>query len=237
MRQGNIDIEVERLISSTFALGVKLLNNSELEFGSIIIDLGFEKISLGIFKNFALIHSITFPIGVNHITKDLSKVCSLDLDESNSIRDNIDFAFENNQSIFDKNNHLKINYFINSKFRKISKNLILNVIKARAEEVIDKLKKQIIVPGFQLTPGTNILLTGGGSNFINIEKYFSNFFGPNINKMDNSIETENQLEKKFTSCLGALKIIKDGWETEAIPQTSEKNIQKVGFFAKIFGIH
>jgi len=231
------DIEIERLISSTFALGVKLLNNNELEFGSIIIDLGFEKVSLGIFKNFALIHSITFPIGVNHITKDLSKVCSLDLDESNFIRNNIDFVFENNQNIFDKNNYLKINYFLNSKFRKISKDLILNVVKARTEEVIDKLKKQINVPGFYLTPGTNIFITGGGSNFINIEKYFSNYFGSNIKKINNNNKTDNELEKKFTSCLGALKIIKDGWETEAIPEISKQNIQKIGFFGKIFGIH
>ena len=38
------DIEIERLISNTFALGAKLLNNKELEFGSILIDFGFEKI-------------------------------------------------------------------------------------------------------------------------------------------------------------------------------------------------
>ena len=45
------DIEIERLISNTFALGAKLLNNKELEFGSILIDMGFEKTSLGLFKN------------------------------------------------------------------------------------------------------------------------------------------------------------------------------------------
>ena len=45
------------------------------------------------------------------------------------------------------------------------------------------------------------------------------------------------LEKNFASCLGALKIIKDGWETEAIPKMSDRNIGKMGFFAKIFGIH
>ena len=69
------DIEIERLISRTFALGVKLLNQKELEFGAAILDLGSEKISFGIFKNLALVHSITFPIGINHITKDISKVC------------------------------------------------------------------------------------------------------------------------------------------------------------------
>ena len=36
-------------------------------------------------------------------------------------------------------------------------------------------------------------------------------------------------------CLGALKIIKDGWETEAIAEFSNKNAQKLGFFAKFFG--
>ena len=41
------DIETERLVSRTFTLGVELLNKQELEFGSILIDLGSEKISLG----------------------------------------------------------------------------------------------------------------------------------------------------------------------------------------------
>ena len=47
------------MISSTFALGAKVLNNNELKFGSILIDIGFEKTSLGLFKNLAIIHSIT----------------------------------------------------------------------------------------------------------------------------------------------------------------------------------
>ena len=129
------DIEIERLILNTFALGVKLLNNKELEFGSILIDIGFEKTSLGLFKNLALVHSITLPLGINHITKDISKVCSLSLDESVVIRNNIDFSFQNNQNLFDENHYLKNSYFINSSFRKISKNLILNVVKARLDEI------------------------------------------------------------------------------------------------------
>ena len=91
------DIEIERFISRTFSLGVELLNEKELKFGSALIDLEFEKISLGLFKNLALVHSATFPIGINHITKDISKVCSLNLKESKNIINNIDFSFQNNQ--------------------------------------------------------------------------------------------------------------------------------------------
>jgi len=229
------DIEIERLISNTFALGVKLLNNKELEFGSILIDMGFEKISLGLFKNLALVHSITLSVGINHITKDISKVCSLNIDESEVIKNNIDFSLQNNQDIFDKNDYLKNTYFINSSFRKISKSLILNVIKARLDEIFETIKKHIIVPGFNLNSGIGFLLVGGGSHLLNIEKYCANFFGPNIKKLrENKNEKENYLDKNFASCLGALRIIKDGWETEAIPEMVGKNIKKVGFLGKIF---
>ena len=229
------DIEIERLISNTFALGVKLLNNKELEFGSILIDMGFEKISLGLFKNLALVHSITLPVGINHITKDISKVCSLNINESEVIKNNIDFSLQNNQDIFDKNDYLKNTYFINSSFRKISKSLILNVIKARLDEIFETIKKHIIVPGFNLNSGIGFLLVGGGSHLLNIEKYCANFFGPNIKKLrENKNEKENYLDKNFASCLGALRIIKDGWETEAIPEMVGKNIKKVGFLGKIF---
>ena len=230
------DIEIERLISRTFTLGVELLNNKEFQLGSVLIDLGFEKISLGLFKNLALVHSITFPFGINHITKDLSKVCSLDLDESENIRNNIDFSFQNTQNLFDENDYLKNTFFINSNFRKISKKLILNIVKARLDEIIDTLKKQLIVPGFNLTSGVSFLLTGEGSNLVNIEKYFVNFIGPNVKKIDkNNLERDVSFEKNFASSLGAIKIIKDGWETEAIPKISDRNVRKIGFFNKFFG--
>ena len=229
------DIEIERLISNTFALGVKLLNNKELEFGSILIDMGFEKISLGLFKNLALVHSITLPVGINHITKDISKVCSLNIDESEVIKNNIDFSLQNNQDIFDKNDYLKNTYFINSSFRKISKSLILNVIKARLDEIFETIKKHIIEPGFNLNSGIGFLLVGGGSYLLNIEKYCANFFGPNIKKLrENKNEKENYLDKNFASCLGALRIIKDGWETEAIPETVDRKAKKISFLTKIF---
>jgi len=228
------DIEVERFISKTFASGVKLFNNEELNSGSILIDLGFNKISIGLFKNLALAHSITFPFGVNHIAKDLSKVCSLNLKESQKIIDNIDFAFASFQNIFDENDYLKNTYFINSNFRKISKKLVLDVIKARASEIIDKIKKQLNGVDLKINFTSNVLVVGEGSNFLNIKKYFLDLLGINPRRSIDEIDARDDFEKKFSSSLGALKIISYGWETEAIPKKRERNIEKVSFFAKLF---
>ena len=66
---------------------------------------------------------------------------------------------------------------------------------------------------------------------------FSNFFGSNVKKVDKkSLQQDSNLQENFDSCLGALEIIKDGWETEAIPSKANKNQQKNGFFTRIFGI-
>ena len=230
------DIEIERFISRTFTLGVELLNNKELQSGSVLIDLGFEKTSFGFFKNLAIVHSITFPIGINHIIKDISKVCSLSLNESNNIVNKIDFSFEKNSDVFDENDYLKNNYFINSNYRKISKKLITDVIKARLEEIILKLNKQLTMPGFNSSSIINFFLYGG-LNLIKIEKYFVNFFNVKLKRITKeNVHRESELEKNFNSSLGAIKIIKDGWETEAIPKPKDKSIQKASFFAKIFGI-
>jgi len=231
------DIEVERLISCTFALGAKLLNNNELQLGSVLINVDSEMLSLGMFKNLALVHSLTIPIGVNHISKDISKVCSLNISESENIRDKIDYSFQNNLKLFDNNNNLKDVYFSSSKFRKISKPLIYKIIKSRLDEIFEILKKQFIIAGFDPIAGTNVMLVGEGAHLYNLDKYCSEFFETNIKILGEGDlkDKRKYIDKNFAPCLGALKIIKDGWETEAIPKISNKYGKKRGFFNKLFG--
>jgi len=227
------DIEVERFISSIFALSVKLLKDSELKSGSILIDIGFEKISLGLFRNFALLHSITLPVGINHFIKDISKVCSLSLKDSELIVKKIDFTFENLNYFFDLNDNLKENFFSDSNFRKISKSLMLNIIKSRFDEILEFIEKQIKLIEKKSNFSNDIIITGGGSNLINIDKYFSKFFKFEVKKTDQ--DKRNDEIKNFNACLGALKILKEGWETEAIPEKGDFNNQKLSFFTKFFG--
>ncbi len=226
------DIEVDRLISNTFALAAHLLKNNNLNLGSVLINFEYEKTSFGFFKNLALIHSSTLPIGFNHIAKDLSKVCSLSLQDSLNIEKNFDFSLKESANLFDSNGYLKNSYFNESNYRKISQNLISKVITARIDEIFLLIKKRMLSSGLHFDSGTEFFLTGEGSLLTNVDKYCSNFFDKQIIKLEEKI---NNYDKNFNSCLGALKIIKDGWETEALPEKIIKKPYKIGFFAKIFG--
>ena len=230
------DVDVERIISCTFALAANLFKNNELKFGSTLIDFGHEKTSLGLFKNLALIHSATIPIGINHIVKDLSKVCLLSAEDSKRLINDFDFSFKNNNNIFDKDSYLKQTYFENSNFRKISKSLILNIIKSRINEVLEILKKQILLMGSNSIANTEIFISGGGSNLHNLKDYSSEFFNSKVTRLPETNNHNEQIKpnESFVSCLGALKIIKDGWETEAIPKDTNKFGKKTTFLNKIF---
>ena len=230
------DLEVERFISKTFSLGSKLLNNNQLETGSILIDFEFERISIGIFKNLALVNSFTFSIGANHITKDISKVCSLSFQESEFVRDSINFLIINDNNIFDKNNYLKDTFFKTTAYRKISKNLILKVIEARLNEILEIIQKQLIEVGIDQNFKNDTFITGKYSNLLNIETYFSNFLNIDVKKIDIDVSKKNSgLFESFTACIGAFNIIKDGWETEAISYSDISHNEKIGFFARLFG--
>ena len=233
------DIEITRLISKGFAQGIELLSYKELESGSIILDFGYEKTTFILFKNLAVVHSITLPIGSYNIIKDISKVCSLTIEESELILKKIDFSFKNNNNIFDFDNYLKKIFFIKSNYRKISKDLVLDVIQARLDEIISIGKKQLLNTGFNSASGESILIAGDSLIFLeNIEKYFINHFNFNVKKANKIIvEKDMNPEKDFTACMGALKLINNGWETEAIPKISSKNIEKVGLIARIFKIN
>jgi len=105
------------------------------------------------------------------------------------------------------------------------------------DEMLEAIKEQISINGVNLIFENNILITGGGSNLLNIEEYFSNFFKFEVKKLNLNKKNENRVyfNDNFFSCLGAFEIIKDGWETEAIPEIANKNQENLSFFARIFG--
>ena len=102
--------------------------------------------------------------------------------------------------------------------------------------MFEMIKKQISANGLNSTFHTNLFITGGGSNLFNLEKYCSNFFGSSVKKLhsNNKNEEEKIFSDSFASCLGAIKIIVNGWETEAIPEPTNQNAGKIGFLSKIF---
>ena len=112
----------------------------------------------------------------------------------------------------------------------------MSIVKARLDEIFQIIKKNLITTNINPSSSTKFFVTGGGSNLNNLEDYCLNFFGFNVNKIIGKSKQEDikDLNINFASCLGALKIIRDGWETEAIAVSPSSNVKKYSFFQRFF---
>ena len=96
------------------------------------------------------------------------------------------------------------------------------------EEIFDIVKKEIYFVGLNLTSGQNIFITGGGSHILYLKEFCSGFFNTDVKILENE-------KNNFDSCNGAIKIIYNGWVTEALPAVVDKKYKERGFFSKILG--
>ena len=195
--------------------------------------MGYEKTTVALFRNSSLLRTISFPIGSNHITKDISKICYLSETESEKIK--TDF-FLHKGLIYDEIDHEYLNakYFINSKFRKISLTFLKDIISSRINEILTIVAKEIKVEDNFSLIRANIIFVGGGMGILN-----------SIN--DIKIDSENSFfssaqtitkeydHKNTTLVFEATKnLLINGWPSEAIAINIIK--KKHRLFANIFDI-
>ena len=220
------NLEINRFICPSYAIGIYLLNKNQLENGSGIIDIGYDKTSIALFKNSSLVKLLVLPIGSNHITKDISKVCYLDQKESESIK--LDFALFS-QFNKDIDSLLPKKYFINSNYRKIPLKLIHDVIESRISEIIEMINIHTNDQDGSEIIKKNLLIVGGGANILGLIKIL------NLDIKYEFIETiklSNKQETQLMSCNSAQNLFVNGCSSEAVAISMEK--QKKGIFTRFF---
>jgi len=229
------DIEIDKFISCSYALGICCFNQDQIEYGCGIVDIGYEKTSLAIFKDSSLVHATSFPIGSNHITKDISRGCYLSKIESELIKKNISIIDDLDEES-DKNGFLSEKYFFETKFRKISTKFVKDIISARLDEILNKIFKEI---NFLQTESIkhNLTIVGEGSKLNSLKKIINikllnNIFVAN----PDNFKLLDNIDKELLACYGAVKILTEGFVSEAIAIPNKSKKDKSGFFTRVFNI-
>ena len=229
------DIEIDKFISCPYSLGVGCFTQDQMDYGCGIIDMGYEKTSVALFKDSSLIHASSFPIGSNHITKDISRGCYLSEIESELIKKDISII-NNLDDELNKNGFLSDKYFSETKFRKISSKFVQDIISARLDEILNKIFKEISFLQSESVK-QNLIFTGEGSQLNDLKKIVNIKLSNNIfdSNLDN-IAPFGNIDKELLACYGAVKILTEGFISEAIAVTNKSQKDKRGFFSRIFNI-
>ena len=229
------DIEIGKFISCSYALGICCFNQDQIDYGCGIIDMGYEKTSLALFKDSSLVRASSFPIGSNHITKDISRGCYLSEIESELIKKDISII-DNLDEELNENGFLSDKYFSETKFRKISSKFIRDIISARLDEILNKIFKEISYLQFESIK-QNLIFVGEGSRLNDLKKIV-NVKLPNCTfdtNLDN-FKSFGNIDRELLACYGAVKILTEGFASEAIAIPNKSQKDKSGFFTRIFNI-
>ena len=155
-----------------------------------------------------------FAFGTNLIIKDISKITALKKEAVEKIVSNL------KPSIFgSENNFVEKDFFDDQKYRKIKKELVFDVGKARIEELAEIIfLKNINITNFLKNESIVFLDIKNISNFMIFEKNFSLFFSDqnNYNLEFLNKETDEILYKNV------LELVQYGWKKEAVPIVLEK---------------
>ena len=223
----NCGLNIQKTILKPFAEGIYLLSNNQLNKNVTILRLEENRINISLFKNKSYVFTEDFNFGFALIIKDISKLCSLKIEEVKNFMREIEL-----KNIIETNSEscLEKKYFYISPYRKIKYQLILDIINARIEELFEICyKKNINIRNLKNNDKIYI--------YVDSSEYYRNIQYVIENSKLVALESiydHDTAQTLSASVSGACELISKGWEKEAIP-INHKNRSLINrFFSRLF---
>ena len=223
----NCGLNIQKIILKPFAEGIYLLSNNQIDKNVTILRLEKNRINISLFKKKSYVFTEDFEFGFDLIIKDISKLCSLKIEEVENFMKEIELKniIENNRELY-----LEKKYFYISPYRKIKYQLILDIITARVEELFEICyQKNINIKNLKSNDKVYIYVESS-EYYANIQYVMEN---SKLVPLD-SIYNNNTLQSLLAGVNGACELISKGWEKEAIPITHKKKSLISLFFSRLF---
>ena len=220
------NLKVINLFSSSLVKSFKYINSFKESNSVAFLDIGLDR-TTAIFYNKQKIDVLkSISIGGNHISKDISQIMKLSIDESESLKktfnkSEIDFSY--NETVSEDNNIIKKIIGKN-----ISIDLLKKVVLARIEEIIKlSFKDMNISESIDKKQNLNLVLIGNGSKIFNKNSF-------QLEDKYNFKEINFYEENDHEICQAGL-IFKENFED--LNQAKLKKYQnKLGIFHRFFNI-
>ncbi|MBM5782641.1 MAG: cell division protein FtsA [Pelagibacterales bacterium] len=233
-------LSINSYVVEPYASSLSCLTENENNLGTLLIDIGGSSTSFCVIISKKLFYVGSSNIGGIHITKDISTILNI--------------KFELAEKIKSLNNSLLISPLEEKELIKlkildfeegpemvnINRLEFRDIIKARLEEMFELTKESLQKAGIPLDIIGNVVLTGGVTSTVGIDRLASEIFGKNVRigypTKPEGIPSEI-LNPTYSSCLGMMVFLKNMYLRERIKDGFEvKNSWFRQFIEKLAAI-
>lgn len=151
--------KIDNLYYGLVPLGHCALTQEEKEIGTMVIDLGGETMSVGIYIDGILKFSRDIPYGCDLITSDLSRVLHTSRKSAKEIKEQYGIAFP---TFLDEEGEVPVPSLDGRSTHNIKRSYILEIIQPRVEELFEQIQHSVVASGYKDSALAGVL-TGGGS--------------------------------------------------------------------------
>lgn len=226
-------LSVNNYIIEPYSSALSCLSDNEANLGTLLIDIGGSATTFCIIIEDKLIYVGSSPIGGIHITKDISIILNISLEAAEKIK-NLNSSLL--ISPIEEREIIKLKFSHPNdgpNMIRITRLELCEIIKSRLEEIFESVRTALEKSGMPFQILSNIVLTGGVSSIVGIDKLASEVFGKNVrigypNKLSG---INSEISNPSHSCaLGMLVFLRNLYQKEKIKDGFES---KNNWFKKL----
>ena len=165
--------KIDRIFYGLVPLADTVLTQEEKEIGAMILDLGGETMSVGIYIDGILKFSRDIPYGCDLITSDLSRLLHTSRQNAREIKEKYGVSFP---TFLDEEGEIPVPSLDGRSTHNIKKSYVLDIIQPRVEELIEQVGRVVDTSGYKNFPVVGVV-TGGGSLMPGVTDHCVNILG------------------------------------------------------------
>ena len=200
------DIICRNLILEPIASSIALLDENDKEDGICLVDIGGGTTDISIFHDNIIRHTAVIPLGGDIVTQDIKEGLGLPRHHAEALKIKFGKALYVRRPVKE---FVKIKGEGQREDKKISLDNLYKIIEARMEEIFEKVHQEILNSGMSEKLSAGIVITGGGSQLLNLKQQVKYITGLDVRKgYPNSYLTKSEIVNlefpKYSTSVGLL---------------------------------
>ena len=157
-------LQVSEIVLESVASSKTVLSRDEMELGVALVDIGGGTTDLAVFCNGTIKHTWELALGGNSLTSDLSVGLRTPMLEAEKLKYMYGAALS---SMIKENLVVEVPTVGDRKPRKISQRVMVEILEARMEEILQLVNKEISISGYRSRLNAGVVITGGAALLAN----------------------------------------------------------------------
>jgi cell division protein FtsA len=173
------NVSCKNLILEPLASSLALLDENDKEDGICLVDIGGGTTDISIFHDNIIRHTAVIPLGGDIVTQDIKEGLGLPKHHAEALKIKFGKALYVKRPVKE---FVKIKGEGQREDKKILLDNLYKIIEARMEEIFEKVHQEILNSGMSEKLSAGIVITGGGSQLLNLKQQVKYITGLDVRK-------------------------------------------------------